>query len=310
MNPGALLGRLLSISGRKRSGYWSSSVHPEYYYGVWLKHLVLLNAHGMRAIPGWIAEFGPGDSLGVGLCALLCGASKYRGFDTANFIEPARDQAMLARLAELFSARQPRPRKGWPDFDAHLPATLFPDHILPESRMRETLDPARVARLSADIERLQAGDASASMELTAPWQHRCDDFEPQFDLVMSHTVLQYLPDLRTYFTNCARLLKPGGWMSHQVDFSSMGMTRVWNGHLAYDDIFWRLLTRNQRWFPTRKLLSEYLREIETSGLQLVHIERHCTAGGLTRDQLATAFRCASDEDIRCSGVYMIACKPL
>ena len=44
-----------------------------YCYSVWLRHVALLARNDLWNYPRVVAELGPGDSLGVGLCALLCG---------------------------------------------------------------------------------------------------------------------------------------------------------------------------------------------------------------------------------------------
>ncbi|MBM4372890.1 MAG: hypothetical protein FJ098_14650, partial [Deltaproteobacteria bacterium] len=50
-----------------------------YCYSVWLRHLVLAKDRGLLdQVPATVAELGPGDSIGIGLAALLSGATAYR----------------------------------------------------------------------------------------------------------------------------------------------------------------------------------------------------------------------------------------
>ena len=293
-----------------RSGYWSGKVDSSYPYGVWLKHLVLLAAHGMPAPPKSVAEFGPGDSLGVGLSALLSGATRYCGLDAADFALHERDLQILDHLAERFAAHEPRPVKGWPDFDEHLDSSLFPHHILHDSVLREALRPDRVATLKAALVRLAHATSDSPIRLIAPWNDKAPEFEPEYEMLLSHSVLQYVSDLGFFFDSCVRLLLPGGWMSHQIDFSSMGLSRDWNGHLAYPAPVWRFMVGSFPFAPKRKLLSEYMQELKRAGLEVVAVKKLLDDTGLNRHQVAAGFRHASDEDLACRGAFVIARKPM
>ena len=56
-----------------------------YCYSIWLRHLVKAHENGFNTLPMNVAEFGPGDSLGIGFAALLSGSSKYIAFDAVSY---------------------------------------------------------------------------------------------------------------------------------------------------------------------------------------------------------------------------------
>ena len=56
------------------------SCDARYCYSVWMRHLKFY--YELRHdIPQTVIEFGPGDTIGRGLMALLCGAREYYGLD-------------------------------------------------------------------------------------------------------------------------------------------------------------------------------------------------------------------------------------
>jgi hypothetical protein len=77
-----------------------------YCYEVWLKHLTLLWANGLRTIPDTVAELGPGDSLGTGLAALLSGANHYYALDIIRYADTPRNLMIFDQLVDLFQRRR------------------------------------------------------------------------------------------------------------------------------------------------------------------------------------------------------------
>ena len=51
-----------------------------YCYSVWLRHLAMAHTNGLPTSPKIVAELGPGDSIGMGLAALIAGTEKYFAF--------------------------------------------------------------------------------------------------------------------------------------------------------------------------------------------------------------------------------------
>jgi len=137
-----------SFYSRKLSGTKS----PRYCYSVFLRNLILLDIFGGDTNPRYVAELGPGFSIGIGLSALLAGAERYDGLDTKTYdiAEPTR--RVFDELVQLFMARAPIPDNSeLPEVKPRLQDYRFPEHILNRDRLDHALDWDRVERIRASL---------------------------------------------------------------------------------------------------------------------------------------------------------------
>jgi SAM-dependent methyltransferase len=278
-----------------------------YCYGVWLKHLTLLHAHGMPAVPEVIAELGPGDSLGVGLCGLLSGADHYVGLDVVAHSSSQSNQGILDELVGLFLERAPNPDHGWPQFSSYLDARHFPGQILTEAALERALAPERVEAIRRAIT-LPAEINPVSVEYKAPW------FDPRViesdsvDLIVSQSVLEHVDDLPGTYRALYQWLKPGGWMSHQIDFKSHQLSKRCNGYRTCSEGMWTLTVGRRPFLINRQPASVHLRLLQEAGFELVTQQKYMRKDGVRREELAPRWSDLSEEDLNCSGLYVIARK--
>lgn len=288
----------------KTGGHTDSA---SYCYGVWMKHLTLLHAHGLPAIPQTIAELGPGESLGVGLCGLLSGANHYVGLDVIAHSNPARNQLILNDLIKLFLERAPNPDKGWPEFGSYLDERMFPSHVLTEQALRYALRPERIEAIRRAVTKPSPQD-SVTAAYKAPW------FDPRViqgnsvDLVVSQSVLEHVVDLPATYKALFQWVKPGGWMSHQIDFKSHGLSTRWNGYRTCSDRLWEITLGKRPFMINRQPASAHLRLLEEAGFRVVTHQKFMRKDGIRREELAPRWSDISDEDLNCSGMYVIATK--
>ena len=90
-------------------GGTGGTISARYCFSIWLRHLVMAARSGLNARPEVVAELGPGDSLGVGLAALLSGSDRYYAFDVIRHASNARNLEIFRELVPLFRAREPIP---------------------------------------------------------------------------------------------------------------------------------------------------------------------------------------------------------
>jgi hypothetical protein len=279
----------------------------QYCYGVWLKHLTLLHAHGMTAMPQTLAELGPGETLGVGMCALLCGSKHYVGLDAVPHSNSSLNARLLPELAELFRVRRPNPDKGWPDVKTWLDARGFHSHILTDALLEQTTSVERVDAIRAALTAPSLTNP-VTIEYKAPWNDPRVMDENSVDAIVSQSTLEHVVDLAGTYDALYRWLKPGGWMSHQIDLKSHGLTRRWNGFRASSERLWKIAVGRRPYMINRDPASVHLRLLQAAGFRLVTQQKFLRQDGISREELAPRWRDISDEDLNCSGLYVIAKK--
>jgi len=278
-----------------------------YCYSVWLRHLILLHEnHRMPArVPRIVAELGPGDSIGIGVAALLTGVEKYYAFDLVRYSDLSRAREMLDELVRLFTDREPVPgEQEFPSLNPKLESYSFPHQLLEEERMRAALSPRRVAAIRSAIE--HAGDAPSMIRYEAPWNDPAIIPAGSVDLIYSQAVLEHVDDLEGVYAAMRRWLKPGGVMSHQIDFKCHRKADTWNGHWTYSDFAWKVVVGRRSYLLNRAPHSCHVALLQKSGFEIVSDRMIRSHSALRRPQLAARFRDLSEDDLTTSGAYIVA----
>jgi len=281
------------------------STSAEYCYEVWIKHLTFLHQSGLNGVPGSVAELGPGDTIGVGLCALLSGADNYTGLDVYPFSSVEENLKCLDILVRLFDSKAPCPGPSWPDYQEYLDERSFPSHILTEEVLENALQPSRIHQIRNQIE--LAGDATdetnhagPTISYIVPWDEKQVMRPESVDLIISHSVLEHVADIEGTISACNSWLRPGGWMSHQIDFTSHGQTDNWNGHWAISDLTWRLIIGRRQFLINREPVSKIEEALANHNFQVEFSIRRNKPNSIGRKQLAPRFIELSDDDFCCA----------
>ena len=277
------------------------TISARYCYSVWLRHLTHLYKCGMNKIPNSIAELGPGDSVGIGLSAMLSGTNKYYALDVVSFADISRNETVFNELIDLFNNRTPIPDDNeFPRVKPKLNDYGFPSHILSDEHLNITLHPKRLQKIRSCISGKKTND-EISINYIAPWLDYVIAQQEDIDLIYSQAVLEHVDDLVAAYKAMKSALRSGGYISHTIDFKCHNSAFRWNGHYAYSDKTWRIIRGNRNYFLNREPLTTHKDLIQSSGFDILEIEPTIMDGGI---KLSKAKRKITSDDLAVSSVYI------
>lgn len=282
----------------------------KYCYSTWLRHLSMARENCLPTAPEAVAELGPGESLGVGLTALLCGARTYVALDVEKTADISGNLTMLNELVTLLNNRGEIPDdRELPGANPKLLDYGFPSHILSADRLKFALEYGRLAMIRNAILKL-AGTAGNIIQFNyvAPWSDTVIIERESVDMIISQAVLEHIDDLEGSYAAMFQWLKPGGFISHVIDFRSHGTSRTWNGHWAYPNFVWNLMRGKRPFLINRYPYSKHRELLKKHGFEIVGEKKSFNKSGIKRGQLAREFLDLTDEDLATDVVFFQALK--
>jgi hypothetical protein len=103
----------------------------------------------------------------------------------------------------------------------------------------------------------------------APWFDERVVQPETVDLCFSQAVMEHVDDLEGSYRAMRTWLKPGGVMSHDIDFRAHSFARQWDGHWACSDRMWKLMRGRRPYFINREPHSTHLRLLADNSFRTV-----------------------------------------
>ena len=125
-------------------------------------------------------------------------------------------------------------------------------------------------------------------------------------MVVSQAVLERVVDLRGTYETLRGWLKPGGVMSHQIDFKAHGTATSWDGHWAYSGFIWKLYVGGRPYLPNRQPQSPHIKYLEHFDFRILCDLKVKSQSSVARSRLAPRFNHLSDDELTTSGAFIQA----
>ena len=295
-----------------------------YCYAVWLRHRVLTYKCGMVMQPSVVAEFGPGDSIGCGLAAILTGSNTYLAFDIVKFTNLSSNISVFDELVLLFKNKTAIPddlefpdyfrstygEKILQDMYPRLENYEFPEYIYSDEWLAKYLNEERIKTIRNILIYGSDSNINKNVEIryVAPWKSTNILEKGLVDLMFTQAVMEHIDDLVDAYFTMGQWLKKDGMISHEIDFKSHATSDTWDGHWIYSDFVWKIIRGRRPYYINRKMCSYHLNLIKKNGFELMKTNRQIRKPIIKRAVLAKSLSNTSDEDLKTSSVHIIAKK--
>jgi len=297
---------------RNTPQFTGGTCNARYCYSVLLRHLIHAHQNGYNKIPTNFVELGPGDSLGIGISALISGAEKYFALDVFKYSNVDTNLKIFDDLVKLFKDRSPIPdNTEFPLLKPDIDKFDFPHYIFTDNYIDEKLDEERLMKIKNSIAFIDSNSFENEEQMIyylVPWEDKSIIKPHSIDMVLSQAVLQHVDDLPFLFNKMAYWLKPGGIASHQIDFKSLNSANTWDGHWGYTDIEWKIIKSGSHYSTNRVPHSIYINYLIKNNFKILCDIRLISESNIHQTKIASKFKDYPSEDLTIRDAFIQAVK--
>jgi hypothetical protein len=281
------------------------TIESRYCYTVWMRHLI--NWCTIKPnLPKTLAELGPGDSLGIGLAALLSGCECIYALDIVKYWDSERNLMIFNELIELFKLRANIPdNKEYPEVFPEINNYAFPSDKILRLQFDNALSKERLELIRNEIINIDNPN-NKFIKCKIPWYEPNAIEKDAVDFIYSQAVLEYVENLEITYEAMKNWLKPGGLMSHTIDFKSYDTPKAWNGYWTFNDLEWKIVTRGKPFSINRRPFSYHIDLHTKYGFKVLKTNAMKMENGISGKQIANRFKDLTDEDLTTSALYILS----
>jgi len=152
-----------------------------------------------------------------------------------------------------------------------------------------------------------SGDDSM-IRYQVPWNDSAVVERDSVDMIFSQAVLEHVGDPDGAYGKMYAWLKPGGFVSHSIDFRSHGTADTWNGHWTYSDLVWKLIAGRRPYLINRLCHGAHIGLIKKNGLRVVCDVPVRMPSIVSRQDLAPRFAGMGDDDLVAASAFIQAAR--
>ena len=173
--------------------------------------------------------------------------------------------------------------------------------------METILSKDRLAKIRSSIISITHDESDqVPIKYIVPWDDDSVILNDSVDMIISQAVLEHVNDLKGSYIAMHKWLSPNGFMSHEIDFKSHGISANWNGHWTYSDFIWKLIVGNRKYLLNRHPCSVHIDSLNNAGFEIIYNFKNKTESSITRKHLAKRFIEMPDDDLTTSELFLQA----